>query len=161
SWSGGTIGGSGQLNIPNTTTVTFNGYVYYDTRAVNNAGTLVYTSSYYSYFYSGATLTNSGTVKLQGDGGFYIGGGSDSISGAGIVQFTAGTNTVSATYNVTGSTRANGGTTTIGTAITSTGDLLVSGGTLTLNRGAALSVATLTMQGGTLNGTMPISLTGA
>jgi uncharacterized repeat protein (TIGR01451 family) len=81
------------------------------------------------------------------------------ISGAGIVQWSSGTNTVSATYNITGNTNSSGGTTTISN-ITSVGSMTVSGGTLTLNRASPLSIPTLTMQGGTLNGSAPINLTG-
>src|SRR5205807_2018821 len=49
-----------------------------------------------------------------------------SIGGAGIVQWNGGTNTVSAPYNITGTTKAAGGTTTLNN-ITSIGDLIVSG----------------------------------
>jgi hypothetical protein len=198
-WSGGTIAGTGLFTIPNTTTITFAGYVYFDTRAFSNAGVMSYTSNYYSYFYNSATLANSGTVNFQGDGGFYIASGSPSvtnsgtiektagtgtggiqvpltlqsgsqllvqsgtlqlgnvtatgatlsvssgataqfyytttssfdaastISGAGTVQFNAGTNSISAAYNITGATNANGGTTTIGTnTVTSLGNITVS-----------------------------------
>src|SRR5438105_14178096 len=50
------FGGSGLLTIPSTTTITVNGYVYYDTRPISNAGTLNYTSNYYSYFYNSAKI---------------------------------------------------------------------------------------------------------
>src|ERR1051326_3854298 len=81
------------------------------------------------------------------------------ISGAGNVTFSSGTNTVSGTYNVTGQT-INSATTTIA-APTSTGAITANGGTLTLNGASALSVPTLSMQSGTINGTAPINLTGA
>ena len=35
--TGGTIAVSGLLTIPSGTTITFNGYVYYDTRSISNA----------------------------------------------------------------------------------------------------------------------------
>jgi len=233
SWSGGTIAGSGLLTIPNGTTVTITGYISYDTRPISNAGIINYTSSYYSYFYNGAVLTNSGTIDFQGDGGLYIGAGSgnavtnggtikksagtgqgaiqvaiaansgsqilvqsgtlalgnvtstsatlnvssgatayflytttssfdsgSTISGAGSVYWGAGTNTVNAGYNVTGTTKNGATATTIGN-ITSVGDLVVLGGTLTLNSAGAISVPTLSMQGGILNGTAPINITGS
>jgi fibronectin-binding autotransporter adhesin len=231
-WTGGTIAGSGLLTIPNGTTVAFNGYVYFDTRAITNAGTMTYGSNYYSYFYNGATLTNSGTVDFQGDGGFYIASGTpsvtnsgtikksagtglgaiqvsliaqsgsqlqvqsgtlllgnvtstgstlsvssgatanfsytatssfdaaSSITGAGTVQFTAGTNTVNAAYNISGGTKSSGGTTTLN-SISSLGALAVNAGTLTLNGASAITVPTLTMQSGTLDGTLPISISGS
>src|SRR5260221_16868 len=67
---------------------------------------------------------------------------SSTLSGAGNLQWSAGTNTVSGAYNVTGA-------------------LAVSGGTLTLNSASTLIVPTLTMTGGTLNGSAPISVTAA
>src|ERR1051326_3310244 len=90
-WTGGTIAGTGLLTIPTGTTVTFNGYVYFDTRSISNAGSLVYSSNYYSYFYNSASLTNSGTVNFQGDGGFYIASGSPSVTNSGTIEKTAGT----------------------------------------------------------------------
>jgi hypothetical protein len=81
-----------------------------------------------------------------------------SIVGAGTVQWNGGTNTVSAPYNITGTTKSTGGTTTL-SDITSIGDLLMSGGTLTLNSASTLTIPTLTMQGGVLNGTAPINVT--
>jgi large repetitive protein len=80
------------------------------------------------------------------------------ISGAGTVQWSSGTNTVNATYNVTGATNSSGGATTISN-LTSTGSVTVSGGTLTLNHASTLTIPALTMQGGTLNGTAPINVT--
>jgi fibronectin-binding autotransporter adhesin len=231
-WTGGTIGGTGSLTIPNGTSIAFNGYVYFDTRSVTNGGAWTYSSSYYSYLYNGATLTNNGTITFQGDGGFYIGSGNPSVvnngtitksggtgsgsiqvsltassgsqlqvqsgtlllgnvtatgaafgvssgatiefyyttsssfdaastvSGAGIVVFAAGTNTISGTYNITGGTKSTSGTNTIGSII-SLGDLGVSGGTLTLNGASSINVPTLTMQGRTLAGTLPHSVSGA
>jgi uncharacterized repeat protein (TIGR01451 family) len=83
-----------------------------------------------------------------------------SIGGAGTVQWNSGTNTVNGTYNVTGSTRASGGATTLN-AITALGDVVPIGGTLTLNGASAVSIPTLAMQGGTVNGTLPLNITGA
>src|SRR5207302_3051425 len=79
------------LTIPNGTTVTINGAVYFDSRSISNAGTLTYSSNSYSYFYNSATLTNSGTVDFQGDGGFYIASGSPSITNSGTIKKSAGT----------------------------------------------------------------------
>lgn len=90
-WTGGTIAGSGLLTIPDSTTVTFNGYVYFDTRSISNSGTLSYTSNYYSYFYNSASLTNNGTVDFQGDGGFYIGSGAPTVTNNGTIKKSAGT----------------------------------------------------------------------
>src|SRR5207244_695002 len=82
------------------------------------------------------------------------------VSGAGTIYWAAGTNTVNANYNVTGTTQNAATATTIG-SITSAGNITVIGGTLTLNSASTLSVGTLSMQGGTLAGTAPITLTGA
>src|SRR5205807_6285983 len=90
-WTGGTIAGTGLLTIPNTTIVTFNGYVSFDSRSISNAGTMNYTSNYYSYVYNGATLTNGGTIDFQGDGGFYPSTGSGGVSNNGTIKKSAGT----------------------------------------------------------------------
>src|ERR1051326_8432522 len=105
----------------------------------------------------GQVLAQSGTLQLYAVTG--SGATFSAISGAGNVTFSSGTNTVSGTYNVTGQT-INSATTTIA-APTSTGAITANGGTLTLNGASALSVPTLSMQSGTINGTAPINLTGA
>src|SRR5205085_960920 len=68
-WTGGTVGGSGTLTIPNGTTIDINGSTYFDTKAVSNSGTLNYNNGTYSYFYNSATLTNTSTgiVDIKGD----------------------------------------------------------------------------------------------
>src|SRR5205807_1078143 len=62
------------------------------------------------------------------------------------------------TYNVTGATNNYGATTTIPSP-TSTGAISVISGTLTLNGAGTLNVPTLTISGGTLTGTAPITFT--
>jgi hypothetical protein len=254
-WTGGVIAGSGALSIPGGTTITISGYLYFDTRAIGNAGIINFTSYYYTSMQNGATLTNSGTIDFQGDSAIYVSGSVGTLSitssgtikksggtaastinvpliaqsgsqfnvltgagtsfnlgavagtgatftvasgaalsfntndtrtfdaatgigGAGFVAWGSGTNTVNATYNVTGGTGSGGGVTTLGGTISNTGALNVSGGTLTLNNPAntigavtvnggtltlnnasTLSVPTLTMGGGTLNGSASINVT--
>ncbi len=85
---------------------------------------------------------------------------STTISGAGTVEWGAGTNTVNANYNVTGTTIGGGGTTTINNP-TSVGNITMINGTLTINSATALTVPALTLQSGTLNGTAPVNLTAA
>jgi uncharacterized repeat protein (TIGR01451 family) len=157
------------------------------TTAVNNAGTIKKSAGTSGSFISVPLVAQSGSQLLVQASILYAGAVSSTgatfnvssgatlyfyysetrtfdaastISGAGTVHWGSGTNTVNATYNVTGATRASGGTTTL-TAITSVGDVIPSGGTLTLNSASPLSVPTLQMQGGTLNGTAAINLTGA
>ncbi|HEX3108095.1 MAG TPA: LamG-like jellyroll fold domain-containing protein, partial [Thermoanaerobaculia bacterium] len=120
-----------------------------------------------SILYVGNLTSTGGTTSVSNGATLYFYytttssfDAASTISGAGTVQFGAGTNTVNAAYNITGATKHTGGTTTIG-SITSTGDITMTGGTLTLNSASAISVPTLTMQGGTLNGTAPIGLTGS
>src|SRR5207244_809550 len=85
-----TVSGAGTVQWASATN-TLSG-TYHDTRPISNAGTLNYTGGYYSYFYNGATLTNSGTIDFQGDGGFYIGSGtSNSVINNGIIKKSAGT----------------------------------------------------------------------
>jgi uncharacterized repeat protein (TIGR01451 family) len=147
--SGGTTSGS-TLNVP---LVTQSGSQVLVQNGILYPGPLTSTGATFSVS-SGATLY----FYYSETRGFDA---ASTISGAGTVHFGGGTNTVSATYNITGLTKASGGTTTIGSPITSVGDLTVVGGTLTLNNASALSVPTLTMQSGILNGTAPINLTGS
>src|ERR1041385_8217612 len=100
---------------------------------------------------SGATLYFYYTTAATFDA-------ASTISGAGTVQFGAGTETVAAAYAISGFTKVSGGAATLSNII-NTGSILISGGTLTLNSGSALSVPALVMQGGVLNGTAPISVT--
>jgi len=53
------------------TAATIAGYPYIDARPVTNAGTINVTSSYYIPMQNNATLTNSGMIDFQGDGGLY------------------------------------------------------------------------------------------
>src|SRR5436305_14102563 len=61
-----------------------------DCRRDRNSGAISSDISYYSYFYNGATLTNSGTIDFQGDGGFYIGSGSPTVTNNGLIEKSAG-----------------------------------------------------------------------
>jgi hypothetical protein len=213
-WSGGTIGGSGTLSIPSTTTITVGGVLFFDTRPISNAGTINLTSSNYFYMQNNATLTNSGTIDVQADGGMYMNGavGMTSITNNGTIKKSGGTG--NSTLNVPliaqagslflvqsgtfyiGAVTSSGATFTISTSATLyfyyndtrtfdaastisgagivqwgsgtntiTGTIsaptVMSGGTLTINSTAAQSIPTLTMQSGTLNGSAAINLTGA
>jgi hypothetical protein len=132
-WTGGTIGGSGQLTIPNGTTITVNGYVYFDTRPISNAGVVNYSSAYYSYFYSGASFANSGTVDFQGDGGFYIGGGSDSVINSGTIKKSAGTGNGGIQVPLT---LQSGGQLQVQSGMLLLGNVTSTGGTMSVSSGA-------------------------
>jgi large repetitive protein len=131
-WTGGTIAGTGALTIPAGTTITLNGYVYYDTRAVTNNGAFVYSSSYYSYFYNGASFTNNGTVTFQGDGGFYIGSGSPSVVNNGTITKSGGSGNggiqVPLTANSGSQLQIQSGTLLLGNVTSSGATLSVSSG---------------------------------
>ena len=231
SWNGGTMSGSGSTVIPSGSVLTVGGAGFLDARALSIAGTANFTGGNYFYMQNGATLTNSGVIDFQGDGGgLFLNGAvgaisitssgtikksagtgtsyvqlpltaqsgaqvlaqsgtlqvygvtssgatfdssatllfasgdtrtfdaASTISGSGTVNFNAGTNTVSGTYNVTGAT-VNNATTTIASPA-AVGDVTVNSGTLTLNGASTLNVHTITITSGTLNGSAPINLTG-
>jgi uncharacterized repeat protein (TIGR01451 family) len=214
-WTGGVVGGSGTLSIPNGTVITVSGYPYLDARPVTNAGTINITGTYYIYMQNNAVLTNNGTIDIQGDGSVYLNGaaGTTAVVNNGTIKKSAGTNygyfTVPLTaqsgsqFNVQSGTLYSGGalnasgaafnisggaalslyygdtrTFDAATAIAGAGTLyvqgganthagtlsaalVVTGGTFTLNSASTQSIPTLTMQGGTLNGTGNISVTGA
>ncbi|HKS22368.1 MAG TPA: LamG-like jellyroll fold domain-containing protein [Thermoanaerobaculia bacterium] len=213
-WTGGVVGGSGALNIPNGTTVTVTGGPYIDARPVANAGTINLTGSSYIYMQNNAVVTNSGTLDMLGDGSIYLNGtaGTTTVINSGTIRKSGGTNysyftvplsaqsgsqfnvqsgtlyhggnlsATSAAFNIGsgaalsfyyGDTRTfDAGTTITGPgtlyiqggtnthAGTLTAPLVMTGGTFTLNSAGAQSIQTLTMQGGTLNGSANINLTG-
>jgi len=143
--SGGT--GTATINVPLTAT---SGSQFLVQSGSFNVGAVTASSATFSAS-SGATMTFNTNDTRTFDA-------ASTISGAGTVVWSSGTNTVSGTYSVTGNTTSNGGTTTISPS--SVGALTVAGGTLTLNGASALSVSSLTMSGGVLTGTLPISVTG-
>ena len=120
---------------------------------------------------SGTVDVEAGTVKLAGggsdSGGSYIGPGTvefGQVSGgtvthtvngsinAGNVTFSGGTNTVSGSYSVSGTTTISGGTSTLSGTISGLGALAISAGTLDLSSTSTTAIS-LTQTGGTLKGT--------
>ncbi len=83
------------------------------------------------------------------------------ISGAGAVNFTAGTVNLTGTYNVTGGTTASEGTANFTKPVTSVGPLTISGGTLNFSTGKTVTTKSLTQSTGTLTGSDALTVTGA
>ncbi len=133
--------------------------------------------------HSGLVDVQSGVLELRAAGGTYSG---DFDASGALLRFVAGdydlSSTVSltgdavrfdgaavafesgATYEVTGATRVSAGAASFapGALINNLGsELEISGGSLELGSGAALSVEGYTQNGGTLNGTDGLTVTGA
>ncbi len=119
---------------------------------------------------SGDVIVSSGTLSLEGGGthtgGFHalspgnlaFGGGTHDLNGANVIG--SGTVTISSgTVNVSGASSYSVGTTVlssgtlgVGTTINSTSFLQI-GGSLVLNGGGVLSLGTIDIQGGSVQGT--------
>jgi large repetitive protein len=131
-----------------------------------------------------ATVNNEGTVEVAGGTlsfGNIVGTHTGTFSGAGVLQFGAGTHTLTAAssvttnsvsfsggtanvegvYNIAGTTLVSGGTANLRGTLTSLGNTLnITGGTANLN-GANATVTTFTQSGGLLSGTGDLTVTGA
>ena len=125
-WNGGTLTGSGGTSIPIGSVATLGSYSTLDGRPLTIAGTFNETSSYYFYMLNNASLTNSGTIDFQGDGGIYISGtvGTTAINNSGTIKKSLG----SGTANITVPLKAQSGS-----------QLLVQSGTLDVSAVTATS----------------------
>src|ERR1043165_3058864 len=95
-WNGGTMSGSGSTVIPSGSVLTVGGAGFLDARNLSIAGTANFTGGNYFYMQNGATLTNSGVIDFQGDGGgLFLNGavGAISITSSGTIKKSAGTGT--------------------------------------------------------------------
>src|SRR5262249_52951638 len=131
---------------------------------------------------TGSVQANSGTLNFGGGGScggtcggtWSVGSGaalgfvsgtfalSGGFSGAGTVNFSGGTETLTGTYNITGGTTASGGIATFTTpgTVTSVGPLTITGGALNFTTGGAISTASMTQSGGTLAGSDSLTISG-
>ncbi|HUP61678.1 MAG TPA: hypothetical protein VNA69_14805 [Thermoanaerobaculia bacterium] len=149
----------------------------------NNSGTLTKSGGtgikdfYFILNNDGQVNVQSGTLRL-GNGGtssgdfnvssgaklqFYAGtfslSATVSITGAGQVQATGGTVNHAGDYDVTGALTVDGGTFNLGGTLTSIGTVTISNGTLDFSVGGTPSLTLLTLSGGTLAGTTPLTIT--
>jgi len=95
-WNGGTLSGASTTTIPSGSTLTVGGGGFLDTRTLSIAGTANFTGGNYFYMQNNASVTNTGVIDFQGDGGgiFLNGGlGSISISSSGTIKKSGGTGT--------------------------------------------------------------------
>jgi uncharacterized repeat protein (TIGR01451 family) len=137
-WTGGTLTGSGAFTIPATVTVNHNGpsYLIFDGRPVTNAGTLNIVSFAPMRLQSGASITNSGMLDLQGDGSVLdVGAGGGNIFNSGTVRKGGGV----ATSSITATLHNNGGTVTVVSGTLSLGDGASTGGSYSAAAGRAIS----------------------
>src|SRR5207237_2842359 len=105
----------------------------------------------------------SGSQFLVQSGTFYVGAVAstgatfNAASGTNIIFNTSDAHTFDAASTISGAgtTQWQGGTNTVSGTIST--PLSLSGGTLSINSASAQSIPTLTLSGGTLNGTAPIT----
>ena len=100
-WTGGTMGGSGQTVIPSGLGASIepgggSGHVLLEGRTLVNHGTLTLTEG--AILLSGAEIENTGTFKVNSEAGWYSNqveawSGSDSLANTGTVEKTTGTGT--------------------------------------------------------------------
>jgi len=139
-WSSGTIGGVGELNLPDTVTLSLDGSGArtLDARALNLDGALNWTGSGNLTLRNGAMLTNQGEMTWTGLGTLYLENNAvlnnqGQLSFQGSAPKTITTHTSGEVVNAGVLSQTGSSTTTIDVAISSTGELSVTGGTLTLN----------------------------
>lgn len=136
------------------------------TPRIDNAGTFQKSGGtgetivYTAFNNAGSTSVTTGTLSFNGGG---TSPGSFSVSTPGTLRFNGGVHTLSATSSVggTGTVRFSNGTTTLagGFALTGSGLTLVDAGTHTID--APASSPSLTISGGTLQGTGAFDVAGA
>jgi hypothetical protein len=160
-WSSGTIGGTGTLDNAGTltlsggTTLTLGGDLGNSGTLTINSGTTLDVNG--SLSQSGGSLTDNGTITLDGTGSWSSG----TIGGSGTLENT-GTLTLSGGTTLTlGGNLSSSGTLTIdsGTTLDVNGGLTLSGGSLT-NNGTLSLDGTGSWSGGTIDGSGTVENTG-
>jgi hypothetical protein len=161
---------------------------FYASISNDYGGTLSTFANGGSYIKSGNATTainiafdNSGTVNLNA-GTLVLGGGgnsSGSFGGTGLIDFSGGVHTLSATasvstpnarfsggtvnlagsYNVPGTTTVSGGTVHFGGSVADLGTLVLSGGAANFN-GNGVNLGALNLSGGTLGGSGTVTVSG-
>lgn len=120
-----------------------------------NSGTLALTLSDSSGTFSsaaGATLQGSGTSTLSPAGG---------IGGVGNFTFLTGALTNHGTFNVAGTTMFSGGTVRLdGTCTINNSPVIINGGNVLFAGSGSVVPSSLSLSSGTLQGTMPITISG-
>jgi hypothetical protein len=181
--NGGTFTNAGTLTASNGA-IAYNG----GSNTVNNTGTFnvnepagTFTvGSSLTFNNSGAVNVQAGTLALQASdsgstsGSFDVSSGAvlsfqgnytlatpSSVSGAGTVNFSSGTQNINGTYNITGSSAFTGGDVTFNSPIVSlgSGPLVVSSGSVDFGTNAP-TVSTMTVSGGTISGSGTVTAGG-
>ena len=108
---------------------------------------------------SSGAFTVAPGATLQYSAGTHTLGGTSSLTGGGAVKVTGGTVNAAGTYDITGGTTVAGGTLSLTGTLNATGAVSIANGTFDLSVPAAVSLATLTLSGGTFAGSSPVSVT--
>src|SRR5664279_5292197 len=155
--AGGTIGNAGVLRKTGGTGTTSLGTVLVNSGDVQvQSGTL----SMASGGSASGTFEVSANTTLQ-FGSSYTLSGASSVTGAGNAIFSSGTINASGTYNLTGINTFSGATVTFAGNYTLSGQAAtLSAGAVNFNAGGAVNLTGLTLSGGTLGGTLPVSVNG-
>ncbi|HLJ97913.1 MAG TPA: autotransporter-associated beta strand repeat-containing protein [Gemmataceae bacterium] len=173
---------SGTLTTGDNSSTTFGGNLSGTGRLMKQGtGTLTLTGANTNY--SGAITVGEGELHIGGDEAFpsratvmittgaildFTSGtnsllGSSNISGTGSVSFNGGTTNLFAAYDLTGSptgTQVFGGIVNFLSPVVSLGNALaVSGGQVNLSGGAGILIQRMTLSGGVLGGSDPITVT--
>jgi uncharacterized repeat protein (TIGR01451 family) len=161
---GGTLGGSGVLNITSvgSLSVSPSANASVISRTTTNAGTIVYydpgVSGLNNWIFSGATLTNTGTIDIQSDYDIDPGLASPILNNnsGGVIKKSTGSGTTALNLTVNNAAGAMIQALSGTLALNSGGTL--SGGTIT-GAGAVLIDGNFTWSGGTIAGSGPRILT--
>jgi uncharacterized repeat protein (TIGR01451 family) len=109
---------------------------------------------------SGSFSVPAGTTLEFGAGTHTLSAAS-SVAGAGNCRFSAGTVNLAGVYDITGSTTVSGATANFTGTVNNIGSpLTVSAGTANFNFSGTLSIATVSLSGGTLSGPSAMNITG-
>ena len=152
----GTIAGNGGFTLGNlsTNTLTLSGVKSYTGATTVQAGTLEFTGGDGGSTTNGFSVSNGATLRFGG-ADFSLGATAD-VTGAGTVEFSAGTVTLAG--SLSGSAiHVNGGTASFGGTANATTANLSSG---TLTGAGTVSATTFNWSGGTLSGSGALSVSG-
>ncbi len=155
--AGGTIGNAGVLRKTGSPGATTLGTVLVNSGDVQvQSGTLDLASG----GSASGTFEVSANATLQ-FGNSYTLSGASSVTGAGNAIFSSGTINASGTYNLAGTNTFSGSTVTFAGNYTLSGQpVTLSAGTANFNAGGTVNLTGLTLSGGTLGGTVPVTVNG-